>query len=82
MRLGRRAAGPDHEQVKALLDGAGKDGAEVRRNLARLLPLKTKAEYEPDEIPRSVAVSAVQRAGRCVSVARRLGLEREAPPSA
>jgi hypothetical protein len=51
MRIGRRAVGPDHNQVLALLKEAGKDGAEVERNLGRLLPLKTKTEYEPDNIP-------------------------------
>ncbi len=61
VRVGRRAA--------------GQDGAEVERNLARLLPLKTKAEYEPDDIAVSEATRAVERARRCVAVARRLRLE-------
>ena len=41
------AAGADHEQVEALLAEAGADGAEVLRELRRLLPLKTRTEYEP-----------------------------------
>ena len=69
-RVGKRSAGEDHDQVLALLRDAGKDGAEVERNLARLLPLKTKAEYEPDEIPKAEAARAVERAQRCVAVAR------------
>lgn len=54
-RLGTRAAGADHDRVLVLLRQAGPDGAEVERDLRRLLPLKTKAEYEPDDIAPSVA---------------------------
>ena len=75
-RTGRRAAGQDHDQVVSLLQEAGKDGAEIERDLGRLLPLKTKAEYEPDEIPASEATRAVERARRCVAVARRVAAER------
>lgn len=71
-RLGKRAAGEDHDQVLALLREAGADGAEVERDLRRLLPLKTKAEYEPDDIAPSVAAKAVERAQRCAAVARRV----------
>lgn len=71
-RLGRRAAGQDHDQVLVLLREAGKDGAEVEMNLARLLPLKTRTEYEPDDISKAEAARAVERAARCVSVARLL----------
>lgn len=72
VRLGRRAAGQDHDQVLALLREAGKDGAEVEKSLARLLALKTKTEYEPDEIPRAEAARAVERASRCLAVVRRV----------
>lgn len=71
-RLGKRAAGKDHDQVLALLRQAGRDGTEVERELRRLLPLKTKAEYEPDDIAPSVAAKAVERAQRCATVARRV----------
>jgi HEPN domain-containing protein len=71
-RIGRRAAGQDHAEVRRLLSEAGKDGAEVDKDLARLLPLKAKAEYEPDEVPLSEARRAVSRAQRCVAVARRV----------
>jgi hypothetical protein len=70
-RLGKRAAGQDHDQVLVLLRQAGKDGTAVEKELRRLLPLKTKAEYEPDDVPRSTAAKAVERADRCVTVARR-----------
>lgn len=75
LRIGRRAVGPDHNQVLALLKEAGNDGADVERNLGRLLPLKTKAEYEPEDIPASEATRAVERATRCVAVATRLAAE-------
>lgn len=71
-RLGQRAGGEDHDQVLILLRQAGPDGAEVERELRRLLPLKTKAEYEPDDIAPSVAAKAVDRAQRCAAVARRV----------
>jgi hypothetical protein len=71
-RLGRRAAGEDHDQVLVLLRQAGPDGAELEQELRRLLPLKTKAEYDPDDIARSVAAKAVERAQRCAVVARRV----------
>jgi HEPN domain-containing protein len=71
-RLGERAAGQDHDQVLGLLKQAGKDGADVERDLRRLLPMKTKAEYDPGDIPISAASKAVDRAQRCVAVARRV----------
>ncbi len=43
MRMGRRASGQDHDQVLTLLHEAGKDGSELEADLARLLPLKTRA---------------------------------------
>jgi hypothetical protein len=69
-RLGQRAAGDDHDQVLDLLGRAGRDGTAVATELRRLLPLKTKAEYEPDDVAPSVAAKAVERAERCVGVAR------------
>jgi hypothetical protein len=57
--------------VLALLREAGKDGAEVEKNVARLLPLKTKTEYEPDEIALSEAKRAAESASRCVAAARK-----------
>ena len=69
-RVGQRAAGGDHDQVLALLKQAGPDGANVEKDLRRLLPLKTKAEYEPDDVARGVATKAVERAHRCVTIAR------------
>jgi hypothetical protein len=64
-------AGQDHDQVLGLLRLAGRDGAEVDKDLIRLLPMKTKAECEPDQIAKAAAEKAVPRARRCVVVARR-----------
>ena len=69
-RLGQRAAGEDHDQVLTLLKQAGADGATLEKELRRLLPLETKTEYEPDDVAPSVATKAVERALRCVAVAR------------
>lgn len=71
VRLGKRA-GQDHDQVLALLKEAGRDGTELEKDLRRLLPMKTKAEYDPDDIPLPQASGAVARAERCVAVARRV----------
>lgn len=72
VRLGQRAAGQDHDQVLVLLKKAGNDGVEVEKELRRLLPLKTKAEYDPDNMPIPMASKAVARAQGCVVVARRV----------
>lgn len=72
VRLGKRAAGQDHDDVLNLLRDAGQDGAAMAKHLIRLVPMKTKAEYEPDEVSKSAATKAVERAQRCVSVARRV----------
>jgi len=77
IRLGRRAAGQDHDEALALLRTAGPDGVEVTRGLARLLPIKTRTEYEPDDVPAGEAAKAVQRAERCVRVASRLSFGHE-----
>lgn len=72
VRLGKRAAGTDHDEALSLLKEAGRDGAELAKDLRRLLPMKTKAEYDPDDIPLSAASKSVDRAERCVAVARRV----------
>jgi hypothetical protein len=71
-RLGQRAAGTDHDHALTMLRDAGRDGAAVERELRRLLPLKTKAEYEPDDIANPVAERAVERASKCAEIARRV----------
>ena len=69
-RLGMRASGEDHDQVLALLRQAGADGAKIESDLRRLLPLKTKAEYDADDVAPAVATKAVERAQRCAVIAR------------
>jgi len=71
-RLGQRSAGQDHGEVLLLLRQAGSDGTELAKDLRRLLPLKTRAEYDPDAIPRAMASKAVERAHRCSAIARRV----------
>jgi len=63
-RLGQRAAGEDHDQALILLQTTGPDGAKLLKDLRRILPLKTKTEYEPDDIAPGVAEKAVERAQR------------------
>jgi hypothetical protein len=68
----QRSAAPAHGDATVLLRQAGPDGVEVAKQLARVLPLKTRAEYEPDQVPRNVAARAVTAARRAVAVARRV----------
>jgi hypothetical protein len=63
--------------VLALLSQAGPDGVALAKDLRRLLPLKTKAEYDPDDVAPAVAAKAVERAQRCVDIARRVAATRE-----
>ncbi len=68
-RVGQRAAGEGHDQAVSLLATAGPDGNAVAKDLRRLLPLKTQAEYEPEDIAHGVAAKAVERAQRCAAIA-------------
>lgn len=72
VRVGARSAGQDHDEVLALLGQAGPDGADAAKALRRLLPLKTKAEYDPDDIPKGTAERAVTWAETLASIARRV----------
>ena len=69
---GMRSSDTDHSRAVDLLEASGKDGKDASKHLARLIPLKTKAEYDPGTVPRSKAESAVKSAGRLVEIARRL----------
>lgn len=69
-RIGRRAAGQGHHEVLSLLQEAGADGAAIAKDLQRLLPLKTRVEYEPDAIAQGTASKALERAERSVAIAR------------
>lgn len=78
-RLGERAAGQSHDEAGDLLKEAGRDGADAVKHLGRLLPLKTKAEYDADDIPRATAEKAVRWAGRLVETAERVVRDLETP---
>jgi hypothetical protein len=70
MNLGRRWKGA-HEQAARFVAGAGVDGRDVAKELRRLLPLKTQAQYSSDPIPRRKATACVEAARRAVAVAAR-----------
>ena len=76
VRIGQRAAGQRHDDVVSLLQDAGTDGMAVAKDLRRLLPLKTQTEYEPNAVAKGVATKAVERAQRCVAVARAAAMSR------
>ncbi len=71
-RTGQRAAGSDHSQVLALLSQAGREGTDAARVLTRLMPLKNRAEYEPEDVPKPTAKHAVEHAERIVQIARQV----------
>lgn len=71
-RTGERAASSDHSQAVALLGQAGREGRDAARSLGRLLPLKSRAEYEPADVPRATAKRAVDQADRIVQIARQV----------
>lgn len=59
----------EHARAAGHLEGAGEEGKQAARHLRRLLPLKTRAEYDPAPMRASDAESAVQAAERIVSLA-------------
>lgn len=69
---GVRSADSDHGRAVDLLEASGRNGKEASKHLARLIPLKTKAEYDSGSIPRSRAESGVKSAARLVEIARRV----------
>lgn len=71
-RLGIRSAGEGHAQVLDLLQRAGSDGAALEAELRRILPLKNRSQYEPEEVSYGTAGKAVDRAQRCATLAARV----------
>ena len=71
-RLGKRSTGQSHDEVLGLLDTAGADGKELAKELGRVLPLKTKAEYDHIDVSKTDASRAVGRSRRCVAIAQRV----------
>lgn len=77
IRTGKRSAGDEHIQAMEMLRASGQDGVELAKDLGRLVALKPKAEYDPADIALGTARQAVERAGRCVGIARRVLGSRE-----
>jgi len=71
-RTGQRAAGSDHTQVVTILNQAGREGKDAARLLTRLMPLKNRAEYEPQDVPKATASRAVGWAERLVGIAQQI----------
>ena len=60
----------EHSQAAAHLEASGEaEGRQAARHLRRLLPLKSKAEYEPVPVPPAEAAGAVEAARRIVAIA-------------
>jgi HEPN domain len=59
----------DHAQAAGHLETAGEDGKQAARHLRRLLPLKTRAEYDATPVRAADAKAAVQAVERLVSLA-------------
>lgn len=86
-RTGVRAGGEDHKQAIPLLTSLPLDGRAAANALARLVPLKSKAEYDPEPISRGTAELALRQATVLVEIARstvaaRLTTESAAPDGA
>jgi hypothetical protein len=62
----------EHSQAPVHLEKAGVDGRQAATQLRRLLPLKTKAEYDPAPISAGDARAAVRAAERMVAIAERV----------
>lgn len=70
-RTGQRPSGQDHHQAITAVAGVPDVGKEAAAALARLLPLKTTAEYDPAPISASDSRRAIEQAQRIVRLMRR-----------
>ena len=59
----------EHAQAVKHLESAGAEGKAAARNLRRLLPMKTRAEYDPARMRMTDARTSVQAAERMVDQA-------------
>jgi len=59
----------EDSQAPAHLEASGEEGNQAARHLRRLLPLKTRAEYDPAPIRAVDAKAAVNAADRMVAIA-------------
>ena len=62
----------EHSQAPVHLEKGAADGRQAATQLRRLLPLKTKAEYDPAPISAGDARAAVKAAERIVAIAERV----------
>lgn len=63
----------EHGQAPSYLERvAGADGRDAARHLRRLLPLKSRAEYDPDPVSPTEAAAALQAAERITAIAERV----------
>jgi hypothetical protein len=69
-RTGQRSGGEDHKQAIPLLASVPVDGRQAANALARLVPLKSKAEYDPEPVSRGNAELAIRQATVLVEIAR------------
>ncbi len=67
-RSGSIWRGP-HDQASLHLERSGADGKQAARHLRRLIPLKTRAEYDPAPVRAVDARAAVTAAERMVGIA-------------
>lgn len=67
-RSGSIWRGP-HDQASIHLEQSGMDGKQAARHLRRLIPLKTRAEYDPAPVRAGDARAAVTAAERMVAIA-------------
>ena len=67
-RSGTIWRGP-HDQASVHLERCGPDGKQAARHLRRLIPLKTRAEYDPTPVRVAEARGAVTAAERITIIA-------------
>jgi hypothetical protein len=67
-RSGSIWRGP-HDQASLHLERSGTDGKQAARHLRRLIPLKTRAEYDPHPVRAVDARAAVTAAERMIGIA-------------
>lgn len=67
--LGRRARGQDHREALTLLSGIAAVGAEMGKDLARLLDIKDNAQYGVLFVSATVAAQSVKWGQRMVAAA-------------
>lgn len=70
--IGERSAGQDHQQALVLLQRCGPAGGDLARSLTRLLPLKSRAEYEPHGVTLTQADICIKRAASCRLIAEQV----------